>query len=430
MENVQFYQRPPTFRHFIERHLLANEPCLIGAEMTRGWRACREWTVALAESNVTPAAADSCQLNGIEDIPRQLPNIARLRELFTSTASNTSPDVIVPVADCNQRSGFHDMPKEDWEFGDFLTYWEARIDSAKDGTRDDIMSPANAISDTRLLYLKDWHFRLMFPDYQAYSTPELFRDDWMNNDDFILSDQNIADSAEGRTRPRQLPTDDHRFVYMGARGTWTALHADVFRSYSWSTNICGRKRWILFPPEQESLLRETTGRRHAFDYRVDVEDTERFPRINEARPLIVVQLPGETIFVPSDWPHQVHNLDDCISINHNWANAFCLSRILRFWKEEMEACKREMDDVRAGMVADGEWDEHIERVMRCHHGMGRREFIEMLLDARRRVVKDSDGIYMGTVFSFGDGETTLADYSLRAIDSALNELGGCEGDDP
>ena len=38
------------------------------------------------------------------------------------------------------------------------------------------------------------------------------------------------------------------------KGTWTPLHADVFRSYSWSSNVCGRKKWYLFPPDQEYLL--------------------------------------------------------------------------------------------------------------------------------------------------------------------------------
>ena len=28
----------------------------------------------------------------------------------------------------------------------------------------------------------------------------------------------------------------------------TPFHADVFQSYSWSANICGTKKWWLFPP--------------------------------------------------------------------------------------------------------------------------------------------------------------------------------------
>ena len=33
------------------------------------------------------------------------------------------------------------------------------------------------------------------------------------------------------------------------------------------------------------------------------------------------QGPGEAIFVPSGWFHVVENLEDTLSINHNWFNA-------------------------------------------------------------------------------------------------------------
>lgn len=36
-------------------------------------------------------------------------------------------------------------------------------------------------------------------------------------------------------------TADYRFVYLGPAGSWTPLHADVLRSYSWSANVAGRK---------------------------------------------------------------------------------------------------------------------------------------------------------------------------------------------
>jgi hypothetical protein len=43
----------------------------------------------------------------------------------------------------------------------------------------------------------------------------------------------------------------------------------------------------------------------------------------------VIQEEGETIFVPSGWYHQVHNLCDTISINHNWCNTY---NILGMWQ--------------------------------------------------------------------------------------------------
>ena len=51
------------------------------------------------------------------------------------------------------------------------------------------------------------------------------------------------------------------------RATWhqqellhrSPFHADVFRSFSWSVNICGRKKWFFFPPGQEEALRDCHG---------------------------------------------------------------------------------------------------------------------------------------------------------------------------
>jgi hypothetical protein len=40
--------------------------------------------------------------------------------------------------------------------------------------------------------------------------------------------------------------DDYRFVYLGPATSYTPLHCDVLRSFSWSVNVCGRKRWTLY----------------------------------------------------------------------------------------------------------------------------------------------------------------------------------------
>lgn len=41
-----------------------------------------------------------------------------------------------------------------------------------------------------------------------------------------------------------------------------------------------------------------------------------------------IQEQDEIIFVPSGWYHQVHNLEDTISINHNWFNAYNLHWVI------------------------------------------------------------------------------------------------------
>lgn len=103
---------------------------------------------------------------------------------------------------------------------------------------------------------------------------------------------------------------------MGPKGSWTPFHADVYRSYSWSANVCGRKRWHLFPPGNEERLRDTSGKLPYDVALADCPDVGGFENFC----ITVVQEPGEIIFVPSGWHHQVHNLEDTISINHNWFN--------------------------------------------------------------------------------------------------------------
>jgi hypothetical protein len=175
-----------------------------------------------------------------------------------------------------------------------------------------------------LLYLKDWHFVAQWPDYRAYTCPALFSDDWLN---LWLDAGGSGHLGDG------VATSDYRFVYLGPAGSSTPLHADVLRSHSWSANLAGRKRWRLLPPGDAHLARAAAGPAVAHDFFADLDldldgpgadagGGRRFPGLAEARlkATEVVQLPGEALFVPSGHWHTVDNLDDCVSINHNWVS--------------------------------------------------------------------------------------------------------------
>lgn len=87
------------------------------------------------------------------------------------------------------------------------------------------------------------------------------------------------------------------------------FHADIFRSFSWSANICGRKKWLFFPPGQEEALRDHHG---GLPYDVTspaLLDSHLYPRRGQCSPALeLTQEAGEMVFVPSGWHHQVHNL--------------------------------------------------------------------------------------------------------------------------
>lgn len=156
------------------------------------------------------------------------------------------------------------------------------------------------------VYLKDWHFALDV-DESNYSNPPQFSMDWLN--EYSLA----------------VRGTDYRFLYLGPPGTRTLLHTDVLGSFSWSTNIAGRKRWVFFQPKDSEMLHDLNGRLLEDITNVD---RARFPRFNEAVQIVLDQGPGETVFVPSGWYHQVTNLEETLSINANWINSCNICHML------------------------------------------------------------------------------------------------------
>lgn len=67
------------------------------------------------------------------------------------------------------------------------------------------------------------------------------------------TDSNVCSGSACNQSPRQgqqrVSEADYRFVYCGPAGSWTPLHSDVLRSYSWSANVAGRKRWVYPGPQ-------------------------------------------------------------------------------------------------------------------------------------------------------------------------------------
>lgn len=187
----------------------------------------------------------------------------------------------------------------------------------------------------KLVYVKDWHLvreerlstRVALNKW--YGTPDIFQDDWMNND--RLPDVN---SNRKQTSPTS-PPDDFRFCYAGMKDTTTGLHQDVYGSYSWSTNIVGSKEWRLYDPRNAKLL---------LDYIESHQpDEDTFSQLNYET---IEQPPGWTIFVPSNCFHTVRNREDTISINQNWCNSICLERMYNGLKVDMCKTADALHDVR------------------------------------------------------------------------------------
>jgi dTDP-4-dehydrorhamnose 3,5-epimerase-like enzyme len=82
-----------------------------------------------------------------------------------------------------------------------------------------------------------------------------------------------------------------------------------------------------------------------YDIFEEVNET-KFPGFKKTTWLECIQEPGEIIFVPSGWHHQVYNLEDTISINHNWLNAYNLSWVWDLLWKDYKDTEESIEDIR------------------------------------------------------------------------------------
>jgi hypothetical protein len=100
-------------------------------------------------------------------------------------------------------------------------------------------------------------------------------------------------------------------LWFGAAGTLTPLHHDTLMLLH--TQLVGRKRWRLASPLQTPRLYNTRSVFSPVD--LAAPDLARFPRLAGVQVFDVVLGPGETLFVPLGWWHQVEALDTSLSIS-------------------------------------------------------------------------------------------------------------------
>ncbi|KAM7273688.1 hypothetical protein ACFE04_028352 [Oxalis oulophora] len=272
-----------SYSEFVDKYMSSNQPVILTGLMN-DWRACKDWVLTQT-------------LNSHNE---QVPNL----QYFSTNFGNSK----VQVADCGTRE-FTDQKRDEMSVNEFIDHWLP------------VSTDECSEKGKPLLYLKDWHFVKEYPEYVAYKTPLFFADDWLNI--YLNSYQMHKDNGTGQ-EDNDICCSDYRFVYMGAKGTWTPLHADVFRSYSWSANVCGKKKWVFLPPSQSHLVFDRNGKNCIYNIFDDIDET-KFPGFNKTIWFECTQEKDEIIFVPSGWYHQVHNMEDTISINHNWFNSYNLS---------------------------------------------------------------------------------------------------------
>ena len=186
-------------------YLATNTPVIISG-LAGPWRAARDWTI-----NPYLDAPSSMGASGARVTPAAINVPAIADEIGMATGC---------VALCGQRE-FTDQKREEMSVAAFLQ-------AAFSGADQD---------DGRLYYLKDFHVlgaTLETGLAPPYVCPSLFASDYLNEDCDRRCGriEQLLETSSEEGAPSAGADDDFRFLYLGPAGSWTPLHADVYRSYS------------------------------------------------------------------------------------------------------------------------------------------------------------------------------------------------------
>ena len=115
----------------------------------------------------------------------------------------------------------------------------------------------------------------------------------------------------------------HGMMWIGPAGTFTPLHHDLTNNLL--LQITGRKRVLMVAPGETPRLYND---HHVYSRVRDLAEpgiVARFPKLDGLRVHRVVMEPGDALFIPLGWWHQVTALDFSVTITHTnfrWANDF------------------------------------------------------------------------------------------------------------
>ena len=147
----------------------------------------------------------------------------------------------------------------------------------------------------------------------------------MGDDSVLLGDydvpmyfrEDLFELMEEDERP------DYRWLLLGPNGSGSPFHTDPHGSSAWNAVIEGCKRVSFYPPhvippgvDEELIHSEYYASEDSMDWYRNI-----YPTLSlEQRPLEVLVHPGEILFIPSGWWHQVQNIGHTIAVTQNFCS--------------------------------------------------------------------------------------------------------------
>jgi histone arginine demethylase JMJD6 len=209
----------------------------------------------------------------------------------------TFEDLVVRFGDLSWR--FSDTHPEEMFLEDYAEYLKSNSDDSPLGIYDSQFGEDPTYPAFQLV--------------EEYTVPEIFSDDL-----FRVCEE----------RP------PFRWVLAGPARSGTGMHIDPLYTSAWVTLLQGKKRWMMFPPHTpgESVgMAEDIPQLESVHWFLKYYDLVTGSSWAGPKPLEVLQLPGDTVYVPPGWLHVVLNIEQTFTVTHNFASRH--GDFLRMWKD-------------------------------------------------------------------------------------------------
>ncbi|WP_336733313.1 JmjC domain-containing protein [Chryseobacterium sp. VD8] len=183
----------------------------------------------------------------------------------------------------------------------------------------------------KTFHSKDWEFesteekeasKMSFKSYfESGSTAYYLRLN-MKSIDFKIHAPQIFECWY-KSYPTEKEKKELTWLYYGNKNTFTNIHTDVWKFNSWLLLLKGKKLWFIYPKAYNSIIKKEKEK-------FGIENIENLLNSN-IKPLMVVQNPGEMMYVPSDTFHFVINLETSLAYTGNFMNETNYENVKQFF---------------------------------------------------------------------------------------------------
>lgn len=121
-------------------------------------------------------------------------------------------------------------------------------------------------------------------------------------------------------------------LWIGTKGSRTPLHKD--EPYNLSLQLFGHKQWTFFHRKDvRNLCYDKLNTKLEWS-RYTLGDIATCPRAKQAKKYVITVSPGEMLYLPTQWSHDVSNLNDSVMVN------FWFPRVSNLLEHTSQSCDK------------------------------------------------------------------------------------------